>query len=155
MPSPSLTRLASLLSGSVIEGSNDNITWTNIFVIDSKLVDSNWNYWQKNVNDAHIYQFVRFRHNSLSMCQISGFEITGKVYKDITISDVNNQPCDVEIKNVGVTLAGKVIYSATSTPDITNISPVFGPSVGGETITITGTNFSPDISNNKVFIDGV
>lgn len=52
-----------------------------------------------------------------------------------------------------VTLPNAVTYSHTKTSTVTGVSPSFGPSVGGTTLTITGTNFAP--SSLSVMIDGI
>lgn len=45
-----------------------------------------------------------------------------------------------------------VIYSSSATSTVTSVSPQFGTSAGGETLTITGTNFGASVS---VHIDGI
>lgn len=64
-----------------------------------------------------------------------------------------DKQCDVVIKGpTDVTLSNAINYSHSKTSTVTNVSPLFGPSIGGTTITITGTNFGSSVT---VTIDGI
>ena len=43
-----------------------------------------------------------------------------------------------------ISLADAFTYEAPPTINVTGVSPLFGPTTGGQTVTVTGTNFGPD-----------
>lgn len=45
-------------------------------------------------------------------------------------------------------------FTAYTAPTVTNVAPVSGPSIGGTSVTITGTGFSTTAASNKVTIAG-
>ncbi len=63
--------------------------------------------------------------------------------------------CDVKVVLPGQTVpvtGATISYRADKTSTITQVSPQFGPSIGGTTLTITGKNFGSVVT---VTIDGV
>jgi hypothetical protein len=100
------------------------------------------------------YQFVRFSHTSVSGCQLSDFVFEGIIYSTTNVITGVNKQCNVLIKapTTDITISNAVTYIHSSTSIITAISPAFGSSAGGDTITITGTNFGSSVI---VTIDGV
>lgn len=152
MPNPAWPIAANMLEGAKFEGSNDSSTWTTIFTIDTSKVHSGWNYW---VPSSLIqYQFVRFSHTNISGCQLSDLVFEGIIYSTASVTNGVNKQCNVVIKapTTDITISNAVTYSHSATSIITAISPAFGSSAGGDTITITGTNFGSSIT---VTIDGV
>jgi hypothetical protein len=145
MPNPIWPIAANMLLGAVFEGSNDSITWTTIFKIDTSKVHSGWNYW---VSSTLVqYRFVRFSHTSLSGCQLSDLVFEGIIYSTASVINGVNKQCNIVIKApiTDITIFNAVTYSHSSTSIITAISPNFGTSAGGDTITIIGTNFGSSI----------
>ncbi len=71
-------------------------------------------------------------------------------------SGVDKQ-CNVVVKapTTDITISNAVTYSHAATSTITGISPSFASSAGGDTVTITGTNFGTVTSDITVTIDGV
>lgn len=64
-----------------------------------------------------------------------------------------DKQCDIVIKGpTDITLSNAVNYAHVKTSTVTNVSPLFGPSVGGTVLTITGTNFGSTVT---VTIDGI
>ncbi len=60
--------------------------------------------------------------------------------------------CDINIKSSNTVLSSKVIYSHTSTSVVSGVVPAFAPTAGGDSITISGTNFGSTVT---VTIDGI
>lgn len=85
---------------------------------------------------------VLFDSDTQIRCTIPGSLISGKVDLKVTNPD-------------GVSTTSTNAYEYMDTPTYLSVSPVFGPSGGGTTLTITGTNFSDHISNPIVTVDGV
>ena len=46
-----------------------------------------------------------------------------------------------------------VVYAANYTPTVATVAPSYGPTYGGTTLTITGTNFDP--ASTLILVDGV
>lgn len=67
VPNHSWAVAAVKLEGAVFEGSNNNVNYTEIFTVDTSDAHSGWNTWKK-TSGSHQYQYVRFRHSSLSLC---------------------------------------------------------------------------------------
>lgn len=154
MGNPSWAITAKMINGAVFEGSNDNLAWTEIFKVDST-VHTGWNTWI-NTDLAHVvYRYVRFRHDVTSLCQLAELTFTGQIYSTVAVNAAGVTACDVKIVLPGqvVPVTGATInYSAVKTSTITSVSPKFGPSVGGTTLTITGKNFGTTVI---VTIDGI
>ena len=71
IPNPEWAVAASYLEGAMIQGSNDNQTWSLIFEVDINNVHSGWNYWEKQSGTTHEYRYIRFKHDSTSRCEIA------------------------------------------------------------------------------------
>lgn len=80
---------------------------------------------------------------------------TGQIYSTVAVNAAGVTACDVKLVLPGlvVPVTGATIsYSADKTSTITQVSPKFGPSIGGTTVTITGKNFGSVVI---VTIDGI
>jgi hypothetical protein len=79
---------------------------------------------------------------------LSDFVFEGIIYSAASVTNGVNKQCNVVIKapTADITISNAVTYSHSSTSIITTISPTFGSSAGGDTITITGTNFGSSIT---------
>lgn len=79
--------------------------------------------------------------------------MNGIIYSTLTVAPDTDKQCDIVIKGpTDVTLTNAVTYSHSKTSTVTNVSPLFGPSIGSTTLTITGTNFGSTVT---VTIDGI
>lgn len=79
--------------------------------------------------------------------------MNGIVYSTLSVTAGVDKQCDVVIKGpTDVTLTNAVTYSHAQTSTITSLNHKFGPSIGGTTLIITGTNFGSALS---VTIDGI
>lgn len=156
MPNTAWILLNKIFDGAVFEGSNDNTTWTTIFAIDAKLVHTGWNSWL-DATGSNKWRYVRFQQtNGNSKCQLAEIEVTGIIFSTTTYS--SSLPCDVQVNFFGATSAtfsNLVTYSDSATAVITSFDPALGPSTGGTTIKMTGTNFVPTFPANSVIIDGI
>ena len=75
------------------------------------------------------------------------------IFSTLSVVANTDKQCDIVIKGpTDVTLANAVNYAHTKTSTVTNVSPAFGSSIGGTTVTITGTNFGSALT---VTIDGI
>lgn len=115
-------------------------------------VHSGWNAWKNTNGNSYQYQYIRFRHTSLSGCQLAELKVVGIKYSTITVNAGVNKICDVLVKTGNKLLSNIVTYSHTATAVVTGISPQFGPSIGGDVIYINGTGFGTTVS---VTIDGI
>ena len=119
--------------------------------MDTTVVHSGWNSWKK-TNGSHQYQYVRFRHTTVSGCQLAELKVMGIKYSTLVVNNGVDKVCDVVIKTANITLDNLVTYTHTATSAVTGISPRFGSSGGGDVIYVKGTNFGSAVS---VIIDGV
>jgi hypothetical protein len=76
-PNSSWTNTAQKLSGAVFEISDDQVSWDLLFEVDTSIVHMGENYWLNTNTTIRAARYIRFRHNSTSMCQLSSFEIMG------------------------------------------------------------------------------
>ena len=145
------------LMGAVLEGANDGIeddaNWTTLATVDASVVE-NWNsYLPENLETRWEYRYFRLRNTRY--CQITEFELTGRVYNMIPSFDINNTSCDVSVKRGEVEVgnfANGITYSADKVSVVTGISPEFVTTGGNESVTITGTNLDKD---GEIIIDNI
>jgi hypothetical protein len=133
------------------QGSNDNTTWNNLAVID-QTVHTGWNVIKSTDNTP--YRYIRFLHNSTSMCNIAEIQLYGILYSNINVN-LASQTANV-IYNDGFNaqvLVNAISYQQSSTPVVTSINPRYGDIYGGYTLTLTGTNLNS--GNQMITIDGV
>jgi len=144
--------------GSKIQLSNDTVTWTTIYTIGPDF-HSGWNiYTFSTLQTASRY--VRYFGNTtkgLSPCTMAEVRIKGVRYYQNDVVDATAYNCDANltINNKVSTLSAAVKYSTTATPVVSSISPKMGPTIGGTTLTITGTSFGSVTADVQVVIDGV
>jgi hypothetical protein len=152
VPNPNWAIAASKLEGGLFEGSNDGTSYTTIFTLDTSDVHSGWNGWKKTAGNTYQYQYVRFKHTSLSGCQLAELKVVGIKYSTLAVTAGTDKVCDVAVTVGNKVISNAVTYSHSATSVITAITPSFGPSFGGDVIRITGTGFGTTVS---VTIDGV
>lgn len=143
------------LSGATFKASNDNVTWTTLYTIDST-VHTGWNNWRPATPLAASYRYVKFEHNSTSSCQLAELEISGVLVAS-TATTATTNTVDVHFSDGfhSTTWAGKVTYQASTTPKVTALSPTSASPAGNNPLTITGTGFGTDSSVVQVLIDNI
>lgn len=121
-------------------------------------VHSGWNYYA--LDDGMEIPNIRyFRFNGVtadSKCRLSEIQIKGwTLYKDNVTLTGGNCPINVTVNSVAGTGTGSVWYQESLTPKVTAVSPKYGKSPGGDTLTITGTGFGTDKTLVSVKVSGV
>ena len=123
-------------------GSNDN--WATSTLIDTigDNVHEGWNYL--NYRDEGVnrpaFNSYKFIGKVRGSCRVTEFRLTGvQSFADQTDSFTCTPK--VVIGTVSTPLS-PVTFSAASTPLLTSIWPRFGSVLGGDTVTLTGENFS-------------
>jgi hypothetical protein len=76
---------------STFQGSNDQITWQNLAIVD-QTVHSGWNTFAS--KDTTPYRYIRFVHNSTSMCSLAEVQLFGILYSNIA-ANLTAQSADV------------------------------------------------------------
>ena len=147
------------LNGTVIEGSDDNSTYTTVATIDMNAHDG-WN----TISFADASTPIRYRYYRLSgsqssaKCALSELQYNGILISDSSITDLTALTCTAKVTVNGVTqetASTAVTYTSAKTATLDSISPPHGTSAGGDTLTLTGSGFSDVVANVAVYIDGV
>ena len=142
----------------VLQGSNDDFATTpnEILKIDSSLHEG-WNYYDLSQNPP---TFSHYRLQSMKP-STGGCDNIGEIQfigRELINSSSSTETCKVQILENGVTndaaILTDVSYDSAGTPTVTGIAPRFGSVEGGETVTITGTNFGSG-NNPTVKFDGI
>lgn len=138
--------------GAKFEASNDGVTYTEVGVVD-ETVHVGWNSFL--VDTASNYRYIRMSHNSTSGCQLAEFEVFGVQMSDATVSSLSAYTTNAIVTDGQntYTFTSMIEYGSSYTPTVTSISPSTGTIYGGDTITMTGTNFN--IGTVEVTIDGI
>jgi hypothetical protein len=140
--------------GSNVSISNDSVTWTVIFTIDST-VHIGWNMWRPSTT-IPLARYVSFQSNSTSKCAIAEFEVTGVVFSGstptLTSNSVNASFTD---GYHSVVWPNMVTYLSNMTSVVSSISPSTASPAGGANITLTGTNFGTNSAVVSVTADGI
>jgi len=124
-------------------GSNDN--WATSTLIDTigDNVHEGWNYlnYRDDGNNKPAFSSYKFQGSASGSCRVTEFRLTGVQ----SFADNNNIFSCVPKVMIGTAtnaLLSPVTFSAASTPLLTSIWPRFGSVLGGDTVTLTGENFS-------------
>lgn len=146
---PGLQHDINNINGAVIEGSNDNLDYTEIFLINNAI--KNWNDYPRKKDKELNYRFIRYRGGKY--CRLAEFNVYGHLYLDKTI-DINSFKCDVELNISGQStkIKNQIDYRLDKTPIITNINPNVGSTQGDTLLNISGENLGTDL---KVNIDNI
>lgn len=142
------------LVGSVVSGSNDGSTWTTIYTVDSNIA-SGWNWWNTPSGTTVRYRYYQWSGTTTTgKCAWAELAFVGYLISDKTGNPTPGVTCDTVISVNGntQTVSSSVTYTDSNTPTITGISPTYGTSAGGTTLTITGTGLA---GTSSVKIDGV
>ena len=83
-------------------------------------------------------------------------EISFRGYEVIDNNDSSyNCPVQIIVNGTTTNLTGTpVTYTSTLTPFLRTITPRYGRVTGGEVVTFAGDNFSNDITQYSILIDG-
>lgn len=112
-----------------IEGSNDLSTWTTIARV-VQTIHTGWNVLKATDNTG--YRYVRFHHNSTSMCNIAEFEIYGVLFStaSATLSSTTTDVIYRDGQN-SQTFANALEFRQDHTPVVTGVNPRYGNIAGG------------------------
>jgi hypothetical protein len=137
------------------QGSDDGTTFTDLFEVDSN-ARSGWNTveWDDPATKP-ASRYFRFKGSTGGACIINEVEITGVE----SILDSNAQyTCSPKlvVNGVETTLTGSdVVYDGALTTALDEIAPRYGDVAGGDSVTFTGTDFSDQVGDYLILIDGV
>ena len=132
------------------QGSDDGTTFTDLFTVDLS-VHEGWNTYDFETNKPS-YNIYRFQGAQSGSCRIGEVKLDG--IESIN-SDATSYSCTPKLYLAGTDSAvtlNPVTFSSAQTPVMTGMSTRFISVLGGETITINGTNFSAS-ATTKVMID--
>ena len=150
-PDPAIK--SSTLKGAVIEGSHDDVTYTEILTLDANAHDG-WNNFR--LDGASIaYRYFRLRGgSSTAKCALSELQFKGVVLSGSTTSNLNaiDCPARVEINDQVRETSIAVNYRESQTPVLNEIDPKMGTSAGGTALTLRGSGFD---NTARVFIDDI
>ena len=124
-------------------GSNDNWVSSTLIETFGENVHEGWNYFDfgDEGNSRPAYNSYKFIGKSAGSCRVTEFKLIGVQ----TILDSNpTYSCTPKVtigSSTPVDLS-PVTFADQNTPLLTNIWPRFGSVLGGDTITLTGENFS-------------
>jgi hypothetical protein len=152
---PSVAINSALLSGSIFEYSTDDVTYTPLLTVDST-VHAGWNYFVQEVSNIRYIRYSDASGSTRSQCRLAELGIQGwLLYK--TDLGITNAPCptSLSVNKQTATGTGTVTYKQAFTPTVTALSPPYGKSPGGTTLTITGTGFGVDKNVVKVQVEEV
>jgi len=123
-------------------GSNDNWATSDLLDTFGENVHEGWNYldYRDIVHERPSYNSYKFKGNMKGSCRVTEFKLTGVQ----TIFDHNSTFTCTPKVIIGSATTGltPVTFSAANTPLLTSIWPRFGSVLGGDTVTLTGENFS-------------
>ena len=121
-------------------------------------VHAGWNYF--GLDDGSEISNIRYLKYSgvtaASKCRLAEIHVKGwLLYKDDL--DLSNAACPVSLKVNGIvgTGTGNVYYKNSLTPNVTGVTPAYGKSPGGTTLTIQGKGFGTDKTKVSVTASGV
>lgn len=98
---------------------------------------------------SHGYRYIRFSHNSTSSCRVAEMTVRGNYFT----ANSSTRTCSIIVESPAgdVTLASALTYQLSKAVTVNAITPLFGSTLGGTTLTISGSNFGASII---VSIDG-
>lgn len=131
----------------VFQGSSDNANWDDIHSVGTEIHEG-WNAIE--LANPVSYKHYRFYAAEHSACEVGEVELLGWTVHD---SSADSITLDVLLDDVSV--GASVTYEASSTPTVTGISPIQITVLGGDSITFTGTDFSNDVNDIHIEIDGI
>jgi hypothetical protein len=143
--------LPSTLAGALIQGSNDNTTWTTLITIPTDVV-SNWNSYfpPTDLPASWLYRYIRFSGN---FCKITEFQVYGILLNEGGDGTSDFCNIDISMRTKSISLSNKVEYRGDKTPYVTSINPALGATSGGTVVIIQGNGFNP--STTTVEIDKI
>ena len=156
---------ASSTEGGVFEVSADNLYWLPLGW--ARNVHQGWNYLNLDHEVQMPWRYFRFRGRSstaaLTQLQVYGFNVSSSNQCAVTIHSTKPLthpslgPMETDHSIIYTNASGSpdFTYSVDNTGTVTGIEPKFGSSLGGETVTITGTGLPNTVGNTSVEINGV
>jgi hypothetical protein len=146
-----------LTINSVIQGSNDNTTWETLHRFDRVL--SGWNRTLFKKDQQKKFRYFRFTNkdandNTLSpmpsQCVVAELKFEGPRIAQSNACKVKFTTPDGTVTESSTTYT----YDAGETPKITSLTPDYGVSAGATSVTVAGANFSTNMSEITVKVDG-
>ena len=125
--------------------------WKDLFVMGETVVE-NWNEYKPKDGADWKYRYFRIK---CKYCQIAEFHLIGKVLNNVNNVNLASHSCPVKIVENEKTIAdisNGATYGNSAVSEVTSVSPEIISIVGGETVTITGTNLD---TSGKIMIDGI
>ena len=155
-PDPAIT--PSTLNGTLIEGSNDNLTYSVIYTLDWN-TNNGWNtITLDSISSSSAFRYYRLRGaTSTAYCALAELQFFGIKLSANAGTDLTSLSCSakVTVNNKSVQIPNAVTYTKNITPVLSSISPIMGTSAGGTTLTLTGKNFITNVAQISVKIDNV
>lgn len=134
------------------QSSSNGNDWVTLFSGD-RFMKKGWNSHKFKTPAGS--QYFRLFFERLDRCPVFEIEMIGNVF----INDsATSRSCDVVVKigeDSPTNLVNKVTYEDAATTTVTDITPRYGGSKGGDLVTITGTGFNADVSQTSFVIDGI
>lgn len=127
----------------------DGVNWVDVLTLDSTIHEG-WNTFSWSTGKP-AYQSYQWTGASVGSCRFGEIQYSGRV----SVSDTNTSTQCTPKLWIGGSSAdlSPVTYTNTKTATITGVAPRYGAVQGGETITISGTNFVN--LQTSVTIDGI
>lgn len=125
------------------QGSNDHFaTWEELHIFGEEIHEG-WNYidYRDDGDEKPAFNSYRFFGSGVGACKVTEFRLHGV---QAIADESDSHECAAQIVLGETTLDAAlepVLYSAASTPKLTNMSPRYGSVLGGTTVTLTGENF--------------
>eukprot|EP00038_Savillea_parva_P003003 m.119932 g.119932 ORF g.119932 m.119932 type:complete len:4300 (+) comp11038_c0_seq7:960-13859(+) len=151
--------------GCTFESSVDGIVWTQLAEGTPVTPHQGWNWAVFDVPTQTPARYIRMVSQSpqmhLAMLEIFGYAVSVTSVCPVTV--VTTTPLSHPSLGLMTTshtpltsLAGPIFtYQVSSTPVITAVNPKYGSSLGGDRITITGSNLATTVANAQVSFSGV
>ena len=147
------------------EGSNDNVTYTEVFKLGS-FIKEGWNTWINSSSTSSSYfsspstqafRYYRFSSPLRKGCEIAEVRFFGvKLYSGVH-SDISSLSCDAELiihYQSQAVISSVVNYKLSETTIMKSLSPRYGSVNGGTQLTITGERFPSSAGSISISIDG-
>ncbi|CDW80878.1 ipt tig domain containing protein [Stylonychia lemnae] len=135
------------------QGSEDGLTYTDIFIVGQEIHEG-WNYYSYKDNNLK-YRYYKFQGYRIGSCRVGELKFRGIETIDNN-DDSYNCPVTVNLQGQSpIQLTGSVTYKAALTPKLLSITPRYGKVQGCETITLNGESFSSLISDYSIKIDNI
>jgi len=117
---------ASYVGITKFQGSQDGVTYTDIFTVGEEIHEG-WNYYSFNDNNDLKYRYYRVYGASKSACAIGELKLRGVEVIDDNNSAYSSCPINLSLNgDSDIAITGTITYSAAKTPLLTAITPRYG-----------------------------